>query len=311
MAIAVTVGGNHMDEVNVSWDFEDMAKCGSSELYKYIISLKEGASTIDEIIAYTSGSHTFFTVPSGQYQVQITSEYEDSETWIHCHTSLSDNFTVTPLYYCIPSDATDISFSKLATFYSLSSTNISLSGPDDPSSGETIFAKSDLPLTGSPSKSRPNAVSELRGDCGGVTHFDPSKITTVYLEEIHSGSVDLKIDRKDYVGRIRVYVNLYVECVVNTSDSNDNFMRIKATSGATTVEEIEAKIIANTTGKDTSSATAVFDSDIHDDTDCNLSIGWAVSSDNYVKGTISINSVTMDDDYIIGEPSVYESSLQL
>jgi hypothetical protein len=47
--------------------------------------------------------------------------------------------------------------------------NVLLSGTSNPSSGDNIFGKSALPASGSPSKTRPNAVSELRNSCGGNT----------------------------------------------------------------------------------------------------------------------------------------------
>jgi hypothetical protein len=71
--------------------------------------------------------------------------------------------------YCIPSDRTNIRFSDLAAFYDINNADIRLSGITNPSSGTSIFGRSVLPDTGIISKTTPNAVSELRGTCGGVS----------------------------------------------------------------------------------------------------------------------------------------------
>jgi hypothetical protein len=111
---------------------------------------------------------TFNNVPVGFDYYVIIDIFTSGPTF--CDTATSN--TVTIINYCIPNDATNISMSKLGIFYGLTLTNLLLSGPNDPSTAGSIFGNSDLPNTGSPSKTRPNAVSELRGRCGGSFSFN-------------------------------------------------------------------------------------------------------------------------------------------
>lgn len=112
----------------------------------------------------TAPSYTFNDVPLGFNYYVIIDIYEAGPTL--CQSATSNTVTLTS--YCIPSNATNIGFNQLRAFYDLNSYNVALSGPNNPSTSGTIFGNSDLPSSGSPSKTRPNAVSELRNRCGGT-----------------------------------------------------------------------------------------------------------------------------------------------
>lgn len=111
---------------------------------------------------------TFNDVPVGFNYYVIIDIYTSGPTF--CDTATSNTVTITS--YCIPSNATDVTMSKLARFYNLSVSNILLSGPNNPSTGGSLIGNSDLPNTGTPSKTRPNSISELRGRCGGIHSWD-------------------------------------------------------------------------------------------------------------------------------------------
>lgn len=107
---------------------------------------------------------TFNDVPVGFDYYVIIDIYTTGPTF--CDTATSNTVTITS--FCIPTGATDISMLKLANFYNLTVSNVLLSGPNNPSTTGSVFGNSDLPNTGSPSKTRPNSMSELRGRCGGI-----------------------------------------------------------------------------------------------------------------------------------------------
>jgi hypothetical protein len=105
--------------------------------------------------------------PLGTYNIDVV-VFEGDPIFI-CDTGSADGVVINTLLECIPLNQNNLSFSALADFYDLQTDQILLSGPNDPASGATIFGLSSLPTMGSPSKTRPNAVSELRGDCRYVT----------------------------------------------------------------------------------------------------------------------------------------------
>jgi hypothetical protein len=107
---------------------------------------------------------TFNDVPVGFDYYVIIDIYTTGPTF--CDTATSNTVTITS--FCIPTGATNMSMEKLARFYNITVSNVLLSGPNDPSTTGSIFGNSDLPNTGSPSKTRPNSISELRGRCGGI-----------------------------------------------------------------------------------------------------------------------------------------------
>lgn len=131
---------------------------------------------------YQSGSVSPFGAnlgqfPLGTYRIDVTIFEDDFSL---CDAGSADGVVINTLLECIPLNQNNISFSALADFYDLQTDEILLSGPNNPASGATIFGLSSIPTTGSPSKTRPNAVSELRGDCRYVT--DGVFSYEVYLE---------------------------------------------------------------------------------------------------------------------------------
>jgi hypothetical protein len=140
----------------------------------------------------TAPSYTFNDVPVGfDYYVQIEI-YTAGPTL--CDSATSNTITLTS--YCIPSNATNISFNKLREFYDLNSFDVLLSGPNNPSSGNSIFGKSSLPNTGTPSKTRPNAVSELRSYCNGVIPWE-SSVNELGINLVSSNSMTLSAEVRD------------------------------------------------------------------------------------------------------------------
>lgn len=115
--------------------------------------------------------------PLGTYRIDVTIFEDDFSL---CDAGSADGVVINTLLECIPVNQNNLSFSALADFYDLQTDEILLSGPNNPASGATIFGLSSIPTTGSPSKTRPNAVSELRGDCRYVT--DGVFSYEVYLE---------------------------------------------------------------------------------------------------------------------------------
>lgn len=111
---------------------------------------------------------TFNDVPVGFDYYVIIDIYTSGPTF--CDTATSNTVTITS--FCIPTGATFMSMNKLARFYNITVSNVLLSGPNNPSTSGSIFGNSDLPNTGSPSKTRANAISELRGRCGGIHSWD-------------------------------------------------------------------------------------------------------------------------------------------
>ena len=131
---------------------------------------------------YQSGSISPFGAnlgqfPLGTYRIDVTIFEDDFSL---CDAGSADGVIINTLLECIPLNQNNLSFSALSDFYDLQTDEILLSGPNNPASGATIFGLSSIPTTGSPSKTRPNAVSELRGDCRYVT--DGVFSYEVYLE---------------------------------------------------------------------------------------------------------------------------------
>ena len=116
--------------------------------------------------------------PLGNYNIDVV-VFEGDPIFI-CDSGSADGVVINTLLECIPINQNNLSFSALADFYDLQTDEILLSGPNNPASGATIFGLSSIPTTGTPSKTRPNAVSELRGDCRYVT--DGIFSYEVYLE---------------------------------------------------------------------------------------------------------------------------------
>lgn len=106
---------------------------------------------------------------AGDYYSTVTGFNGDPPT--QCDTGTSSTITLSS--FCLPVSPTNVSFSKLRLFYGIvSADDIALSGPNNPSSGTSIFGSSALPNTGTISKTIPNAVSELFNTCGGVQTWE-------------------------------------------------------------------------------------------------------------------------------------------
>lgn len=135
--------------------------CGSFIYITY--KLYQGGSLYSTFNT-TAPSYSFNDVPLGFNYYVVIEIYNAGPTL--CDSATSNTVTLTS--YCIPSGANDLSFGKLKEFYDLYSYDVKLSGTNDPSTSGSIFGNSDLPNSGSPSKLRPNAVSELRNRCGGA-----------------------------------------------------------------------------------------------------------------------------------------------
>jgi hypothetical protein len=149
---------NSFDSIQITVDFT-----GCSGVLFVTHKLYQNSSLYTSF-STTGPNHTFVNVPVGFDYYVISDIYVTGPTL--CESPTSNTVTITS--YCIPAGQTNIKLSLLADFYSLPSFDILLSGPNNPSSGNSIFGKSALPSSGSPSKTRPNSISELRNTCGGA-----------------------------------------------------------------------------------------------------------------------------------------------
>lgn len=148
--------------VRGTWNGGD---CSSGVSYYDGVLYRDGL--VYETFNTTSTTRDFLNVGNGSFLLEIYATYNGNP----CDVGESNILTIFLGNYCIPSSQTNLKFSDLRTFYgqnNIASTNIRLSGISNPAEVGTIFGESDLPLTGTNSKTRPNAVSELRGSCGGV-----------------------------------------------------------------------------------------------------------------------------------------------
>lgn len=123
-------------------------------------------NTLYQSSTITPSGGTLGQFPLGTYRIDVTIIEDDFSL---CDAGSADGVVINTLLECIPVNQNNLSFSILSDFYNLQTDEILLSGPNNPSSGESIFGLSTIPTTGTPSKTRPNAVSELRGDCRYVT----------------------------------------------------------------------------------------------------------------------------------------------
>ena len=176
------------NNIQVSWA---NVNCSYTDV-RITITNVGGTTYFDRVFEFGNiDYYTFIDLPVGTFEVVVDAGSGSTEsTFSGCDTGSNQATTEATPNFCIPAGATDMSFSRLAEFYGLASTNITLSGPNNPSTGETIFGKSDLPTSGDPSKLRPNAVSELRGTCGGIIPFAPNE---AYTRCVSSGQRDLYI----------------------------------------------------------------------------------------------------------------------
>lgn len=166
--------------VRIEWDFGDLEDCGPLETYRYTYTLKEGATTIATFGPSDFIGHNFEGLANGTYTVEVLLEI-DTGIWSFCRTYIHpDSLTIS--LFCIPLAATNVRFSDLAVHYGVTPGEIRLSGPNNPSTGDNIFGKTLLPASGTISRARPNAVSELRDHCGGIVdNFNQWTVTLKYL----------------------------------------------------------------------------------------------------------------------------------
>jgi hypothetical protein len=138
----------------------------SNPLYATYVLYKNGISYQTGTISATGG--TLGQHGLGVYSIDVT--IFEGDPAFPCDTGFAEGAQIDVILECIPSGQTNMSFSTLADFYNLDTAELLLSGPNNPASGATIFGLSGLPSTGTISKTRPNAVSELRGDCRYVSN---------------------------------------------------------------------------------------------------------------------------------------------
>lgn len=159
---------NGQQDIEVGWNIFS-SNCINP--VQYILTLRRDGNSIGtEVFDDTNntGSWYFSNVGLGVFQAQFTvlsqDPFDPSAPLQPCDSVFS-NTIVNAVQDCIPLGTTNLSFSLLSDFYNLPQSNVLLSGPNNPSTGDSIFGRSSLPATGAISRTRPNAVSELRGDC--------------------------------------------------------------------------------------------------------------------------------------------------
>jgi hypothetical protein len=163
MAIGVSAYASVPATFNSSWGLGNCSpQPGDTFSYSYNL-FKDGSS-------YDSGtttniSRSWTNLPTGSYYLTVTGVINGS----NCDSGTSIEILVNN--YCLPSTG-QLSMGKLADFYGLSRNNTLLSGTSNPSAIGSIFGNSDLPSTGTISKTRPNAISELYSRCGGVSPWN-------------------------------------------------------------------------------------------------------------------------------------------
>jgi hypothetical protein len=164
MAVVFSKVGNN--GLNITWTSGDLETCGNVT-YRYLYRLYKDNSLYQTTSYQSTIGFSWINLPAGVYYVEVDTEFfePDEMIWSLCNTHTTGNVTIT---WCIPNNATNVSMQRLADFYGISTSNILLSGPNDPSTAGSVFGASDLPTSGSPSKLRPNAISELFNTCGGV-----------------------------------------------------------------------------------------------------------------------------------------------
>lgn len=188
--MAVTFSKSGTNNLSVFWDSNDLEVCGASD-YRYIYQLFRDGNLFQSDGPTLEVGWSWSNLPEGTYNCTVVSQYEafgPGSGFSQCSSYFSGNIVIdvpAPVF-CIPIDATNMSMKNIAKFYGVDADNILLSGPNNPSTPGSLFGNSDLPNTGSPSKTTPNAISELRGRCGGfydwsiaITNPTPVRIIIV------------------------------------------------------------------------------------------------------------------------------------
>lgn len=161
MAMTTTL----VKENNASLSVTFNAGTCSPLVYTTIRLYKDGV--IYNTFTTTALYNSYNLLPGGSYYVTVTG-YTTGD--VQCDTGTSNTIVITP--FCIPSNATNMSFRRLARFYGIDTDNIFLSGPNNPSTPGSLFGNSGLPASGAISRATPNAVSELRSACLGIMSWE-------------------------------------------------------------------------------------------------------------------------------------------
>jgi len=172
---------------NITVDWEDPVICSPSyftiQVYKNDILF----SSIDVNAQDRSWFFSFSVIGFGKFYFEILAYLQEfgAPTPTLCEVQTT-NTLINGVEDCIPINVNNLSFSTLSKFYSLGiKDDLELSGPNNPSTGNTIFGKSPLPLSGgTANKTRPNAVSELRGTCV----FTPNPIFNYSVEFVYESN---------------------------------------------------------------------------------------------------------------------------
>jgi hypothetical protein len=172
---------------NITVDWEDPVLCSPSyftiQVYKNDILF----SSINVNAQDRSWFFSFSVIGFGKFYFEILAYLQEfgAPTPTLCEVQTT-NTLINGVEDCIPINVNNLSFSTLSKFYSLGiKDDLELSGPNNPSTGNTIFGKSPLPLSGgTANKTRPNAVSELRGSCV----FTPNPIFNYSVEFVYESN---------------------------------------------------------------------------------------------------------------------------
>lgn len=206
-----TASGNNID---YAFSWTGFTCSPSPSIYVYLVDENRNSISIQLFAATTpngSRSGTFSSVYKGKYKVQAYLFCTDP--LFIAETSIIDNSTISTINpptggstpspvtsnpntnfgICIPTTgALSMGTINVLLERSRTFTNTELSGNSNPAVPPSQFGISFLPNTGSPSKSRPNAISEFRGYC----HVPPLVNPTAFYSFVSNigGDGTLNID---------------------------------------------------------------------------------------------------------------------
>ena len=206
-----TVSGNNID---YAFSWTGFSCSPSPSIYVYLVDVNRNSIDIQLFSATTpngSRSGSFTSVYKGNFKVQAYLFCTDP--LFITETSVVDNSTVSTIDpptggstpspvtsnpnsnfgICIPTTgALSMGTINVLLERSRTFTNTELSGNSNPAVPPSQFGLSFLPNTGSPSKSRPNAISEFRGYC----HVPPLVNPTAFYSFVSNidGDGTLNID---------------------------------------------------------------------------------------------------------------------
>jgi hypothetical protein len=205
-----TVSGNDID---YAFSWTGFSCSPSPSIYVYLVDVNRNSIDIQLFAATTpngSRSGTFTNVYKGEYKVQAYLFCTDP--LFITETSIVDNSTVSTIDpptggstpspvtsnpnsnfgICIPTTG-ELSMGTINVLLERSRTftNTELSGNSNPSVSPSQFGLSFLPNTGSPSKSRPNAISEFRGYCHVPPLVNPTAFYSFVSNIDGDGTLDI------------------------------------------------------------------------------------------------------------------------